>query len=203
MSRVPCFPHGKSHGIGYDAGIPRPPSVRQRKEDQTFYTTIRGKQIKLSADKAEAKRLFHELMAKHEEPAGSNVSPSFKRIADLFLGDCQRTKKPNTYRVNKYNLQKFCDHVGPKRIADLRVHHVTAWVAEQQRPSRPGEMTRNGKHVKPRVPWNESTACTGRTSLLSCLNWGVAQGYIDSHPLAKLKRGSHQRRERYVTHVER
>lgn len=57
--------------------------------------------------------------------------------------------------------------------------------------------------MKARVPWNESTACTARTSILACLNWAVAQGYVDSHPLTKLKRGSHRHRERYVTPEER
>lgn len=185
------------------AALPRPASIWLRASDKHFYVTIGGKKLKLSPDKKEATRLFHELMAKEAEPAGSTVSPSFKRIADLYLDDCLRTRKPNTYRVNRYNLQNFCDHVGPKRVADLRVHHVTAWVGEHQRPSRPGEMTKNGRNMKTRMPWNESTACTGRTSLLSCLNWAVAQGYIEKHPLAKLKRGSHRRRERYLTPEER
>ena len=183
--------------------MPRPASIWLRASDDHFYVTIRGKKRKLSPDKKEATRLFHELMAQQEEPAGSNVSPSFRRIADLFLDESQRTKKPNTYRLNRYNLQGFCDHVGSKRIADLKVHHVTTWIAEHQRPSLPGEMTKNGKHARPRVPWNQSTACTARTTVLACLNWAVAQGYIESHPLTKLKRGSHLRRERYVTAEER
>lgn len=181
----------------------RPPSVWHRSQDDHYYTTIRGQKIKLAPDKKEATRLFHELLAKQEEPAGSNISPTFAKIADLFLDESERTKKPTTYRVLKYNLQSFCDHLGQRRIADLKVHHVTAWVAEHVRPSREGEMTRNGKHKKPRVPWNESTACTARTSVLACLNWAVDQGYIDRHPLTKLKRGSHKRRERYVTPEER
>ncbi|HEX3146724.1 MAG TPA: hypothetical protein VHR66_01405 [Gemmataceae bacterium] len=40
-----------------------------RKQDGHYYTTLRGKKIKLSADKKEAKKLFHELLAKEEEPS--------------------------------------------------------------------------------------------------------------------------------------
>ena len=177
----------------------RPPSVWHRKEDDTFYTTIKGRQIKLSTDRKEATRLFHELLAKHEEPAGSAISPAFKKVADLFLDESQRTKKPNTYRLLRYCLQSFADHVGNKRVSELKVHHVTSWIAEHQRASRDGEMTGNKK----RRPWNESTACSARTNLLACLNWAVAQGYIESHPLTKLKRGRHRRRERYLTAEER
>jgi integrase len=181
----------------------RPPSVWHRAQDDHFYTTLRGKKIKLSPDKKEATRLFHELLAKHEEPAGSNISPSFRKVADLFLDESERTKAPNTFRMLRMLLQSFCDEVQAKRVADLKVHHVTAWVGERQRPSKPGEKTRNGKHFKSRVPWNESTACTARASLLACLNWAVGQGIITGHPLTQLKRGSHKRRERYLSPAER
>ncbi len=157
----------------------RPPSVWHREQDGHFYTTIRGQKVKLSPDKKEATRLFHELLAKNEEPAGSQVSPPLKRIAELFLEESQRTKKPNTYRMARMFLQSFCDHVGRKRVADLKVHHVTSWVGAHQ--------------------WNESTGCSARSTVLACLNWAVTQGHVDSHPLAKLKRGSHKRRERYLT----
>lgn len=36
-------------------------------------------------------------------------------------------------------------------------------------------------------------------TVLTCLNWAVEQGYIPNHPLGKLKRGFHKRRERVFT----
>ena len=181
----------------------RPSTLWFRSEDEHYYTRIRGKQVKLSPDKKEATRLFHELLAKHEEPAGSNISPTFKKIADLFLDESQRTKKPNTYRLLKTSLQSFCDHIGNKRITDLKVHYVTTWIAERQRPNREGETLEYGGRKHVRIPWNESTACSARSNVLAVLNWAVAQGYATSHPLTKLKRGSHARRERYLTREER
>src|SRR5207253_3250410 len=78
----------------------------------------------------------------------------------------------------------------------------TSWVAEHSRPSREGEMTVKGTYKRKRVPWNESTACSNRSNLLACLNWAVQQGYIDNHPLGKVKRGAHKRRERIFTAEE-
>lgn len=163
----------------------RTPTVWHRKQDGFYYTTIRGKKHKLSKDRKDAQKLFHALMAKEEDdgPKGTAVAPTFRKVADLFLDESERTKKPNTYRMHKYLLQSFCDHVGKRRVRDLKVHHVTEWVGSQD--------------------WNESTACSGRSTLLACLNWAVAQGYIDSHPLGKLKRGAHRKRDRVLTPEER
>lgn len=161
----------------------RPPTVWLRSQDQFFYTTIKREKIKLSQDKKEANRLFHELLAKHEEPAGSNISPTFKKIADLFLDESEKNKKPTTYRMAKYFLQSLVDRIGKKRIVDLRILHVTEWINAQD--------------------WNDSTQCSARSTVLAALNWAVTQGYIESHPLTKLKRGSHKRRERYLTTEER
>jgi integrase len=161
----------------------RTPTIWLRSQDDHFYTTVRGNKIKLSPDKKVATRLLHELLAKQEEPAGSNISPSFRKIADLFLDDSEKHKKPATCRVAKFFLQSFCDHVGKRRVADLKVLHATEWVNANN--------------------WNTSTACSGRSTVLACLNWAVTQGYIDSHPLTKLKRGTHKRRERILSAEER
>jgi hypothetical protein len=40
----------------------RPPTVWLRRQDDHFYTTVKGEKIKLSPDKKEATRLFHELL---------------------------------------------------------------------------------------------------------------------------------------------
>lgn len=160
-----------------------------REQTGWYMTTIRGEQIKLSKDEKEAERAFHALMAKEEpEVRDTGVFPTFRKIADLFLADSLAHKKPTTYKMHKYFLQGFCDHVGRRRVNDLRVHHVTDWVAKPK------------DKVK---QWNQSSACSARTTVLACLNWAVAQGYIDSHPLGKLKRGSHKKRERVLSPEER
>ncbi len=167
----------------------RKPKVWFREQTGWYMTTIRGDQIKLSKNKDEAERAFHALMAKEvPEVKDTGVFPSFRKLADLFLEDSKVNKKPNTYRMHLYYLQSFCDHIGRKRVNDLKVHHVTEWIGKPK--------------AKVNV-WNQSSACSGRTTILACLNWAVAQGYIDSHPLGKLKRGSHKKRERVLSPEER
>lgn len=126
-------------------------------------------------------------MAQREDPIQTGVFPTFRKLADLFLAESQRTKAANTYRMALYYLQSFCDFIGRKRVNDLRVHHVSSWVTAP----------------KKRKTWNESSQCSGRSTVLACLNWAVAQGYIAGHPLTKLKRGSHKKRERVLTLAER
>src|SRR5688572_11762696 len=100
----------------------RKPTVWFRKQTGWYMTTIRGEKLKLSPDKDEAERAFHALMAREpEEKKDTAVFPTFRKVADLFLADSLAHKKPNTYRMHLYYLQSFCDHVGRKRVNDLRV----------------------------------------------------------------------------------
>ena len=158
--------------------MPRPHKVWKRKQDGWYYVTLKKKKIRLSLDRAEATRMMHELLSQEEqhEPPVSGAFPTFRRVADKFLDHSERVNQPNTFRMHKYYLQSACDRFGKKRVSDLKVHHVTAWIAE--------------------TGWGESTSCSGRGAVLAVLNWAVDQGYIPTHPLKKLKRGSHKRRER-------
>jgi integrase len=164
--------------------MPRKSSVWFREQDGYYYTTVRREQKKLSKDEREAERLYHELMAREEpdEPPTALASPTFRKLADKFLDNSLRVNKPTTSRMHKVYLQSFLDRIGRKRVRDLKVHHVGEWI------------TATG--------WGESTACSARGTVLAVLNWAVEQGYIDRHPLGKLKRGSHKRRERVFTAEE-
>jgi hypothetical protein len=115
--------------------------IWKRKDNGFYYTTLRGRKIKLSQDRKEAQQLFHALMAKEEGPNGTVVSMTFGRLADLYLDEVQRLRKPNTYRVHRHILQTLCDRAGKKRVVDLRVLHVTEWIAAQK-------------------TWGDSTACS-------------------------------------------
>src|SRR4051812_35239768 len=92
-----------------------------RKQNRWFYTTVNGEQVKLSQDRREAQRLFHELKARQPERETAVVSPTFRFVADKWLDDSQRTKAPNTYRMGVFYLQAFCDWVKKKKVIDLRV----------------------------------------------------------------------------------
>jgi integrase len=166
----------------------RKPSVWFRKQTGWYMTTIRGKKIKLSENKDEAERAFHALLSKEpEEARETSHFPTFRKVADLFLKHSEGQNKPNTFRMHQYFLQSFCDHVKKKRVADLKVNDVTQWLAK---PKAGGEK------------WGPSSACSAKTAVLACLNWAEAEGLISGHPLGKLKRGSHRRRERVFTGEE-
>lgn len=165
--------------------MPRANKVWKRAGTDWYYAKIRGKKTRLSKDRAEAERLMHKLLGEEEErkeTANPEAFPNFRKLADLFLVNSERVNKPNTFRMHKVYLQSFCDRVKRKRVNELKVHHVTEWIAA--------------------TGWGESTACSGRGAVLAVLNWSVEQGYIRSHPLTKLKRGAHKRRERVFSTEE-
>jgi integrase len=185
----------------------RKPSIWFREQTGWYMTTFRGQQVRLSRDKHEAERAFHTLLAR-DEPAEEKggLRPSFRRLADLFLQEAERTKEPVTVRVQHVYLQSFCDFIGRRKAADLKVHHVSEWLAAHNMPGKTrGRKTARKPGVEPsRYPaWGESTRTTARSILRACLNWAVEQGYLDLNPLAKLKRGSYARRERILTTEER
>lgn len=156
-----------------------------RKATGWYMTTYRGEQIRLSRDKKEAERAFHTLLAQDEPVEETRgYRPSFKKLADLFLREAERTKEPMTLKVQTIYLQSFCDHVKGRKASDLKVHHATEWI---------------NAHPE----WGESTQTTARSILRACLNWSVNQGYLAANPLAKLKRGDFLRRERILTAEEK
>ena len=167
--------------------MPRKSTFWWNEEKQCYFTTINKKKIRLSPDEKEAETAFHTLMSQREDPAQTGVFPTFRKIADLFLAESERSKAPNTYRMIKFYLQGFCDHIGRKRVNDLKVHHVSAWLVAP----------------KKRHPWNDGGKSSARATVLACLNWAVAEGHMNSHPLGKLKRGTHGKRERVLSGEER
>jgi len=165
--------------------MPRQAAIWKRKQDGYFYVTLKGKKVRLSKDKKEAQQAFHALMSKERDPLEkAGLSPTFKRLADLFLDEAEKTKAPGTYAVQLNYLQLFSDFIGTKRAAEVKVHHVTEWLHSHD-------------------SWSESTRTTARSILRACMNWGVQQGYLKEHPLSRLKRGEFTRRERVMSADER
>lgn len=154
----------------------------RRKRDGAWMTTLRGKQHNLGKDKTEAKRAFHALLAKDAPPVVT-ARLTVRKLADQYLAFIERTAAPNTFGTYLLYLQKFCDHLGNRAVADLRVEHVTAWEAKNPR-------------------WSRSTVASVRAMIVSCLNWGVKQGVIEANPIPRLKSGRTERRERLLTAEE-
>lgn len=189
----------------------RKPSIWFREQTGWYMTTFRGEQVKLSQDKKEAESAFHSLLAGAEPPKeeAGGLRPTFRKLADLFLQEAARTKEPETVKVQTVYLQSFCDFIGKRKAMDIKVHHVSEWLIEHNKPGK----VRGPKKRKPKPEgspesvryqsWGESTRTTARSILRACLNWAFNEGYIPANPLAKLKRGSYTRRERILTASER
>src|SRR6516164_6485643 len=131
----------------------RKPQVWFRKQTGWYMTTVKGRKVKLSQEKKEAEKAFHQILSTEPEPEETGgVRPSFRKLADLFLDNSLRENHPGTWAVQKFYLQSFCDHIGKKRAFDLKVHHATEWIA---------------KHPQ----WSSSTCTTARKIIRACLNW--------------------------------
>ncbi len=161
----------------------RPASIWLRQQTGYYYVTFRGEKVRLSKDKKEAERLFHELMARKPEEAAPALGVSFRKLADEYLIHTQGTKGEHTFNHQVKVLGEFCQHIKGARAVELKGHMVLAWLAK-----------------KP--TWNDSTKSLARKVLKAVCNWGVKNGYLDDHPLKKLPSGKAKRRERILTPVE-
>jgi integrase len=189
--------------------MPRVASIWFREQDGFYYTTHNREKVKLSKDKDEAKRAFHALKAKAPNPDETSVHrPTFRGLADLFLTHAEQTKERQTYDLQKYFLQSFCDHVKKKLAYELKVADVTTWLlvtnagGKEKRKLRGKEMP-HGPTEQTKLKWGHNSQVTGRAIVRACLNWAVDQGYLTHNPLGRLKAGSYHRRERILTPDER
>ncbi len=168
--------------------MPRQAGIWLRKGTPWYYTTLRGEQIRLSQDKAEAERLFHELMAKKpdeqpEPPAVFGIT--FRKLADEYLKATQGDKVERAFEQQVSCLKLFCDFLKKKiPAADLKPHMVSAW-------------------LRTKTTWGQSTQAVKRKTIKAVLNWGVREGHLEENPLKKMAGGESLRRDRVLTDDEK
>jgi integrase len=150
-----------------------------RKQTGWYMTTIDGEQVKLSKDKKEAETAFHELLAGQTREDGEGPRPSLKVIAGQYLDEAKATKEPATYELQRHYLTSFCEHVGNKKVPDLRVHHVTAW-------------------LKANPQWGDSTQGLAVSLVTACMNWAAGEQRVAKNPLKGVRRKKTKRRERII-----
>lgn len=170
--------------------MPRKPSIWPRKGTPWWYTTIDGKQHRLSRDKAEAQKLFHKLMAERAETLEAKPEPpaahgiSFRKLADEYLKATKDDKVDRAFEQQVTCLKDFCAHLKRKIPArELRPPLVRAWL-----------------ETKP--TWGRSTKTIKRKTIKAVLNWGVREGYLVENPLKKMAGGESERRDRVMTPEE-
>jgi integrase len=136
-----------------------------RKQTQSFYLQLNGKQINLGKDKAQAMTKYHEIMAGKQEPLPDITAAA---LLDMFLGWCKASREPRTYQFYFEHLQSFIDYIGKTiQAMDVKPLHVTQWVG-----------TRNG---------GETHKYNAASSLKRGFAWGAEQGIIPFSTLARYK----------------
>ena len=163
----------------------RQPKPWYWEERQSYYVTVRGTRHNLGADKTEADRLFHELMA--ARPNASPALPTGLTVADVFekfLDWCQKHRSPRSYEWYKNHAQGFCKSLKPSArdtpAADLKPFHVVEWVDSH---ATWGANQRRGAVIAVQRPFN----------------WAAKLGYLPTSPLRGVEKPKAERREQVVS----
>ncbi len=139
--------------------FPKPYFLSSRK---IWKVQIKGKQTNLGADRDEAFRKYHELMARSVElPTRSIVG-----VVDRYLEWCQEHRATETYEWYRWRLQLFCEFIGSQlTVGQLRHFHVDDWL--KQRPD-----------------WSSGTKHGMARAVMRALRWAKRKGHIEINPLA-------------------
>jgi integrase len=144
-----------------------------RKQNKTWYVEINGQQVRLSKDKAEAKRKWLKLLAE----GGPADDCWLHECVDSYL----RTLVPKTRRTREQVLTKFQESVGRIKVSKLTPLLVK-------------------RFIKP--TWSPSTVRTAIKTIQACLNLAVKDRLIEENPLKDIAKPAWERRELILTSDE-
>lgn len=148
------------------------------KARKCWYVTIRGRRYRLSSNKKEAEKLFHETMAK---PAETIRSDSVIVICDLFLDWTKKYRKPRTYEFYLERLQEFVGTIPDMSIHQLKPYHVQEWI----------DTKKSDGHKR---------GCI--TAVTRAFNWAKKMGYVDANPIAGMEKPPAGKREVIISAKE-
>jgi len=155
-----------------------------RKQNNCFYTTIRGQSIKLgSADESygDIEARYGEALAKASEAAPRSVW-TVAALCEAFLEWCGRRRSAGTYQWYKDYLDTFYVYHGDKlRASKLRPFHVTDWI-----DARYGSCS-------------DSTKYNATRAIVRVCNWAVKEGHLDRSPLRGIEMPTPATRESVIT----
>jgi integrase len=165
----------------------RRPEPFWRAERKCWFVQLGKKQVRLSADEAEAWRLYHELMARPPDAPRSVVysqATPVVEILDAFLGWAQANSSPKTFRWRQAALKVFARSI-PRDLAvgDLRPHHVTA-------------------EMNAHPTWGPDTRANFARCVQRAFSWATDQGMVDRNPIPKIEKPGKGRREDVYTREE-
>jgi integrase len=154
-----------------------------------YFVQIGKKQVRLSPDKDEAFRLYHELMTRGSDeppvaPPPAGDTQAVATVLDEFLDWISRHKAPRTYAWYRENIQRFLDGIPPTlTVAELKPFHVT--------------------QALDRFPnWGNNTQHDFIGAVKRAFNWALDEERIDRNPLARVKKPAREAREMAVSPAE-
>jgi integrase len=156
----------------------RQPQPFYRKQTQSWYVQIKGRQHSLGKDKDAALQEYYRLMA-GEAPVTCKT-PAVQ-VIDQFLLWTQQNRAPATYDWYFHHCQGFAKFIGAKlTVADIKANHVTRWLE---------------KSYQAAGPTHQNGACR---AVSRAFNWARKQGLIQSNPIAGMERPAAEPREAYL-----
>lgn len=164
----------------------RNPKPWWREDRQAWFVTINGDRHNLGPDEKEARRRFHELMARKDEPKpvkkidGLTVA----EVYDKYLSWCKQHREPLTYEGYRSYIQQLLDHLKQKALlpaTELRPFHISEWVDSH------GE------------EWGPTTRRNAMVQVQRPFNWAFKLGYIPENPIRHLEKPTAKRRDNHVT----
>jgi integrase len=154
-----------------------------RSERSCWFVQIGDKQIRLSPDKDEAWRLWHEVMAKPPEPDRAfTPGPDTQviEILDAFLDWCQRHNAPRTYDWYRDFFRHFVTTLpAALKVTDLKAYHLT-----------------QAMDVRPE--WSNNTRNNFVTAVKRAFNWALDEEMIERNPVGRAKKPAREAREMAV-----
>ena len=147
-----------------------------------WYVQLDGKQIALGRHKAEAFKLYRQLL---REPRQRRVrSETFFAIGDEFLEWTLQHRAERTYQWYKERLQSFGEYLKPRMpnaaLEDIKPLHIMQWLAEH-----PG--------------WGSTSQRQAITSIQRCFNWAEKMGYIVRSPLRGIEKPPAKTRDKIIS----
>ena len=149
------------------------------KARKAWYVCLHGKQHKLSADKNEAYKCFHELLA--SQPKATSDGSVASLLAE-YITHCGKTKAPKTTKWYQDYLQYFLDFLVPKGYSpqSLPATKMTPKIVRQW-------VNHRGTAERARI-----------TAVKTAYSWGHGEGWMQHNPLAGMKRPPASKRTEYI-----
>ena len=162
----------------------RTPKPWYWEERQSYFVTVRGTRHNLGSDKAEADRLFHELMAAKPQPVPTSPDgPTVVAVFDKFLDWCQRHREKRTFEWYRDHIQDFLNRfpaICTQPVASLKPFHLIEWADAH-------------------ADWGPAYRRGGLVAIQRPFNWAEKLGYIPATPVKHVEKPKAVRRENAVT----